>query len=87
MTSKAQFQMLVLDLYLVLLISSTPDFNLVLVFAQDLIFERTTVSEDFRRCCVQYKRKYKILFNWLIFFITILSNLVLWHFGSVKSLE
>ena len=75
MALRAQFQMLTLDLNLWLHISSTPDFNLVQVLVQDLLYKKFAKSkEPFRRCSKMlntiYKKQKIKLFDWLIFFIT-----------------
>ena len=77
---------------LALHISSTLDFSFVQVLVQDLLFnvfpKVMTSLEDNTKCamlCAMYlyrKIKDGTLFNWFIFF-----NLVLRHFGSVKSFE
>ena len=94
MVLRALFQVLVLALRLALCISSTPDFNLVQVLVQDLVLQSLlnvkTPLEVVKRCyvqCISVKTE-KIKSIFLAYFLYhIFYDLVLRHFGSVKSLK
>ena len=66
MALRAQFQMLILDLYLGSIPGSTPDFNLVQIRVQGLLLQSllkvTTILEDVTKCYIQciYVKKEKI---------------------------
>ena len=93
MVLRAQFQV-ILALRLALYISLRPDINLVQVLVKDLVLQSllnvNTPLEVVTICyvqCISVKiEKIKPIF--LAYFLYhILYNLVLRHFGSVKSLE